>query len=25
MADDDKTAGHATKNSPIPTVRTRTT
>ena len=25
MADDDKTAGHATKNSPIQTVRTRTT
>ena len=25
MADDDKTAGHAAKNSPIQTVRTRTT
>jgi uncharacterized protein len=25
MADDDKTAGHATRNSPIQTVRTRTT
>jgi uncharacterized protein len=25
MADDDKTAGHAAQNSPIPTVRTRTT
>jgi uncharacterized protein len=25
MADDDRTAGHATRNSPIPTVRTRTT
>ncbi|THD65591.1 MAG: RNA-binding protein [Bradyrhizobium sp.] len=25
MADDDKTAGHATQNSPIQTVRTRTT
>jgi hypothetical protein len=25
MADDDKTAGHAARNSPIETVRTRTT
>ena len=25
MADDDKTAGHAARNSPIQTVRTRTT
>jgi len=25
MADDDKTAGHATRNSPIQTVRKRTT